>query len=97
MKKRFLSFFLVLSLLVSLLIPAATAAEAAGEESLEITVTVSVQPEEALVFLTDSQANRVFPNEDGTYTLYPVSYTHLSLKKTTVPKVLPRFILLICL
>ncbi|MFQ9950945.1 MAG: PQQ-binding-like beta-propeller repeat protein [Clostridium sp.] len=82
MKKRFLSFFLVLSLLVSLLIPAATAAEAAGEESLEITVTVSVQPEEALVFLTDSQANRVFPNEDGTYTLYQGASYHYNITKS---------------
>ncbi len=82
MKKRFLSFFLVLSLLVSLLIPAATAAEAAREESLEITVTVSVQPEEALVFLTDSQANRVFPNEDGTYTLYQGASYHYNITKS---------------
>lgn len=47
----------------------------------QIKISCSVQPEDAVVLITDSQSNRVFPNEDGTYTLRQGDSYHYNVTK----------------
>ena len=47
----------------------------------QIKISCSVQPEDAVVLITDSQSNRVFPNEDGTYTLCQGDSYHYNVTK----------------